>query len=851
MKKLLILVMAVGGLMAQDIAGNYRVSALDVQYYDIARQDVDVNVQDAYGLGVELTLLEIHAGDLFYSTHSGPYNEAALAFAGINLNVNFNEDGSASLAAGSYYPDVNEENCVSSIQILPITDDMIYSSNVTNAEAFTPLPSTNMIGLPSISSRAGDLAGGLSLNEALVFDYFPQGASGYINQYGPDFTPFTGDEAAPVSIPVQINYPTGDVWPANVPLPGVHGGWVNVGDLGASGIPTSDVDPDLYAEWHAIDGLASESGLGDFLGSDEDGFDGDYDRTFGLPVIPTATYFTGAPGCSAAGAWAEDLGSTAVAGDVTEPLRAGVMDGCYAQVVAGVEAQCDAAGSPQAAVTGLCVGASQGADFAAGCAAAGPAASVTGACLALGFDEETCAAAGQQGSDAVDAYCAYASGGAAPDCASAGIDPCSVLVNIDFATGLCGTLADGLVESETCEIWASTFDNDFLDEQALALTGATCVDTADGWVANCIAGVDVATSVYVMDPSGASAPWSNFATWNGVAASQGISDGIAGCMAQGLDYDTCYGMVMADPTIQYLLSTDDSGSELDPTCLADGDFSDCSGRVLFNFTPTCIPEIEVRQVVIEAVLLGGECLANGDANEDGSVDVLDVVGVVQAILGNGTLTDSGSCNADFNSDGSLDVLDVVSIVQSILGNRATSASSVEIIKSSEGVSFAADGYVGGIQMTIHHGDDFAIEMTDKAMVADYNTEGNSTTLMVVNPESDELFVAEGNYTIETVVAAANGEYIDISIPTTFSVSNAYPNPFNPTTSLNINLDAASYVSVKVFNVMGQLVDVITEGQMTEGTHAISWDASTVASGVYFINTEVSSSLSSQKVMLLK
>jgi len=137
------------------------------------------------------------------------------------------------------------------------------------------------------------------------------------------------------------------------------------------------------------------------------------------------------------------------------------------------------------------------------------------------------------------------------------------------------------------------------------------------------------------------------------------------------------------------------------------------------------------------------------------------------------------------------------------------------------------------------------------MVADYRTEGNSTTLMVVNPESDELFVADGNYTIETVVAAANGTYIDISIPTEFSVSDAYPNPFNPTTSLNINLDAASYVSVKVFNLMGQLVDVVTEGQMTVGAHAISWDASTVASGVYFINTKVGSSLKSQKVMLLK
>ena len=104
-----------------DVDGNYRVTALDVQYYDIARQPVDVAVDDIYGLGVNIVLQSINAGDLFYGTHSGPYNTAILDAIGVNLNVNFNEDCTASLAAGSFYPDVNEENCVSSVQVLPIT----------------------------------------------------------------------------------------------------------------------------------------------------------------------------------------------------------------------------------------------------------------------------------------------------------------------------------------------------------------------------------------------------------------------------------------------------------------------------------------------------------------------------------------------------------------------------------------------------------------------------------------------------------------------------------------------------------------------------------------------------------
>jgi len=940
------LVIAMSTLIAQDIAGNYRVSALDVQYYDIARQDVDVNVTDVYGAGVVLTLQKIMAGDLFYGTHSGPYNQNLLNTIGVNLNVNFYEDGSCTLAEGSYYPDVNEEACVSSVQVLPITDDMVYSSDLT---ALSPLPSTNLIGLPSISARAyaqggGNYAGGLSLDQALIFDYFPQGGTGYVYQYGTDFIPdFCVDQGAglpdgcpaanqsnglaPVSIPLAIRptasgYPG---WPANFPLPGVHGGWVQVAnlpaDLGASQVPlylndddeafygvdhddnpdTPDYqvpvggaspNPNLFAEWHAIDGAASESGFGDFIGQDEDGFDGDFDRTFGLPVLPSATYFTGSAGCEVVGAWATDLGSTPVAGDASGSLTDGVTAGCYASVTAGVEAgcydaviagiagQCEAVGGVANTVYGGCVEQATGDDFAAACGLYGVTASVTQACLDAGGPAE--AAGGLPScSDLAVAYDAACLGDC--DCAigyatstdenslcmlagqigaAASGDDCTA-----FASSFTEETLNGYAitfNGATCPDIADSYSLETLDGIAASMTGATCPQTGAGWAALCIAGVDVANDVWVMNPDPAYAPWSQFVTGNAVAFGgmvlacvEADAAGIGACMQGGGTYDDCVtastgacgGAIATDgATGTYLVSTNDSGYAADPSNMAAG------GRWLFNFAPTCIPEIEVRQVVIEAVELGGQCLANGDANEDGDVNVLDVVGMVQSILGNGLLTDGGTCNADINADGTINVLDVVSVVQTILGNRATSASAVEIIKSSEGVSFVADGYVGGIQMTINHGDDFSIEMTDKAMVADYRTEGNSTTLMVVDPGSGDcgdLFVAEGNFTIVTVVAAANGEYIDISVPTAFSVSNAYPNPFNPTTSLNINLDAASHVSVKVFNVMGQLVDVVTEGQMTEGPHAISWDASTVASGVYFINTEVGSSLSSQKVMLLK
>ena len=139
------------------------------------------------------------------------------------------------------------------------------------------------------------------------------------------------------------------------------------------------------------------------------------------------------------------------------------------------------------------------------------------------------------------------------------------------------------------------------------------------------------------------------------------------------------------------------------------------------------------------------------------------------------------------------------------------------------------------------------------MVADYKTINNSTTLIVVAPENSDLFTSEGSFEIENVFAASKDGYIntEIYIPTDFVISNAYPNPFNPSTSFSIELNTDNNVSVKVFDVMGKLVDVISEGEFSSGKYTFSWDAISASSGVYFINTVIGNSVSTQKVLLVK
>ena len=62
-----------------------------------------------------------------------------------------------------------------------------------------------------------------------------------------------------------------------------------------------------------------------------------------------------------------------------------------------------------------------------------------------------------------------------------------------------------------------------------------------------------------------------------------------------------------------------------------------------------------------------ECSANGDANQDGTVNVSDIITVVNHIIGSSTLSDSALCASDLNGDGAINVTDIITIVNVIIG----------------------------------------------------------------------------------------------------------------------------------------------------------------------------------------
>ena len=254
----------------------------------------------------------------------------------------------------------------------------------------------------------------------------------------------------------------------------------------------------------------------------------------------------------------------------------------------------------------------------------------------------------------------------------------------------------------------------------------------------------------------------------------------------------------------------------------------------------------------------------GDFNDDGYWNVLDIVQLSNCILSNNCDDHVNGCAGDLNGDGYWNVLDIVILSNCILANncddradsyggRVDDATLSRLIMKDNMVSIEADGFIGGVQMTLRHGDDFSVNMTKHALLADYLTSGNETRLLVITPETDELFSYSGDFEItELIVANSHAEVsVDMPIVNGFRISKAYPNPFNPTTTMTLTMPMSGDITVEVYNLLGQVVSTFASGYRKAGTYSFTWDASDAASGVYFITLTASDTRLTQKVLLLK
>ena len=122
-------------------------------------------------------------------------------------------------------------------------------------------------------------------------------------------------------------------------------------------------------------------------------------------------------------------------------------------------------------------------------------------------------------------------------------------------------------------------------------------------------------------------------------------------------------------------------------------------------------------------------------------------------------------------------------------------------------------------------------------------------------ESNTLFEYAGNMTIEGIIVSdIEGNAIPSSsviVPATYALESAYPNPFNPITTLSFALPVKTNVILEVYDINGRIINKLINTNMDTGYHSVIWNADNNASGVYFVKMVAGDFVNTQKLMLVK
>ena len=85
----------------------------------------------------------------------------------------------------------------------------------------------------------------------------------------------------------------------------------------------------------------------------------------------------------------------------------------------------------------------------------------------------------------------------------------------------------------------------------------------------------------------------------------------------------------------------------------------------------------------------------------------------------------------------------------------------------------------------------------------------------------------------------------------FILKNPFPNPFNPKTAFNIEIEEEEVVNISIYDINGSLVESIFSGKLSKGIYNFSWSALHFSSGIYFIEVKTASSIEHKKILLTK
>jgi len=129
---------------------------------------------------------------------------------------------------------------------------------------------------------------------------------------------------------------------------------------------------------------------------------------------------------------------------------------------------------------------------------------------------------------------------------------------------------------------------------------------------------------------------------------------------------------------------------------------------------------------------------------------------------------------------------------------------------------------------------------------DGNTVYVSTTILAGSATDPHSFL----YAIATG-ADSTTDVIENSDISSFRLFENYPNPFNPSTTIRFDLAQTGFVSLTVYNLLGQEVAELVNGEMKPGSYHVTWNSSSHSSGLYFYRLQSGGQSLTRKMLLVK
>jgi len=284
----------------------------------------------------------------------------------------------------------------------------------------------------------------------------------------------------------------------------------------------------------------------------------------------------------------------------------------------------------------------------------------------------------------------------------------------------------------------------------------------------------------------------------------------------------------------------------------------------------------------------------GDVDENGDVDNYDAGIILHHTVGsellpmdnlrwweNGPWFDWRYLQADVDEDGQILAMDAVYILQYIVGLVTdfpvitNPVENVTVELTDTGLLFTAPEEINGFNISLPEID--GVEYLEptilwdnvSSVVRDENGMGvaiaTSTAkkgvmleipLNVTSAENvDIIMTAFSNNTENQLKVVVNSSMVNSEVkdelPVKFELSQNYPNPFNPSTNIQFALPEAAQVRLEVYNTLGQKVATVVDEMRSAGYHTVSFDASSLSSGVYLYVITTPGHMETRKMMLIK